>query len=175
MAGQQLPNPTRYVTENDEDGKSFFSKTIPESVPMTIDLGGGTPARLMYTAEQAPAQLTNNTDIAAYETSLKQSPALIRPGGGPNVWFVDTAPEAESPMHRTLSLDFVIQLVGELELTMSNGEKRSIKPGDVTVQRSTMHKWRNPSKTQWSRMVAVATESQPVITKNAGTLEQEFH
>ncbi|KAB8356314.1 hypothetical protein FH972_023898 [Carpinus fangiana] len=63
---------------------------------------------------------------------------------------------------------------GTIELTLSNGEQRIIKPGDITIQRSTLHKWRNPSTTEWSRMIVVMTECQPVVTKNGGALGVSF-
>ncbi|KAG2413153.1 hypothetical protein HFD88_002342 [Aspergillus terreus] len=172
MTGNTLPNPKRYITDNDENGDSFFSETVNETLPVVNDLGG-TLMRLGYTTDRPPVVLTNGTDVGRYATSLNKLPPLVTPGGGANVWFVDTPPDSESPLHRTVSLDFVIQVVGEIELTLSSGETRIIKPGDLTVQRSTLHKWRNPSKTQWSRMVGVMSQCQPVVTKN-GTLGTEF-
>jgi hypothetical protein len=172
MAENALPNPKRYITENDEEGNSFFSDTLSESLPVLNDLGGAL-VRLGYTTDRPPVVLINGTDIKLYETSLNGVPPLVTQGGGANVWYIDTPPDSESPMHRTVSLDFVIQIAGEIELTLSSGETRIIKPGDLTIQRSTLHKWRNPSKTQWSRMVGVMSECQPVVTKN-GTLGEEF-
>ena len=173
MTSQPPANPNRYITDNDEDGKSFFSTTIPESLPVTGDLGGALQ-RLGYTTEQAPMTLTDATDLKAYETSLTEPPPLVRQGGAANVWYIDTPPSGESPMHRTASLDIVIQISGEIELTMSNGETRLVKPGDMTVQRSTLHKWRNPSETQWSRFVGILMECQPVVTENEGALGTYF-
>jgi quercetin dioxygenase-like cupin family protein len=46
-------------------------------------------------------------------------------------------------------------LEGELELTLDGGEKRVIKMGDVVVQRAVMHKWKNLSRTEGARYVAV--------------------
>lgn len=172
MADQPLPNPNRYITDNDDDGQSFFAKAVPESLPVVNDLGGAL-MRLGYTTGRPPVELTNDTDLNVYQTSLKVLPPLVTQGGGANVWYIDTPPDSESPMHRTVSLDFVIQVAGEIELTLASGEQRIIKPGDMTIQRSTLHKWRNPSKTKWSRMVGVMAECQPVVTKN-GVLGPEF-
>ncbi|KAE8162159.1 hypothetical protein BDV40DRAFT_265731 [Aspergillus tamarii] len=174
MAENTLPNPKRYITDNDDEGNSFFSKTINESLPVVNDLGGAL-VRLGYTTNRPPVVLTNGTDLQRYETStLHEPPPLVTQGGGANVWYIDTPPGSESPLHRTVSLDFVIQVAGEIELTLSSGETRIIKPGDMTIQRSTLHKWRNPSKTQWSRMVGVMSECQPVVTRNGTTLSAEF-
>jgi quercetin dioxygenase-like cupin family protein len=89
-------------------------------------------------------------------------PTLVPSSESTAVWYIDMPPESASPMHRTVSLDVVIQIVGEVELTLESGETRIIKPGDVTVQRSTMHMWRNPSATEWTRMIGIMVECKPV-------------
>nr|POE75563.1 hypothetical protein CFP56_53675 [Quercus suber] len=173
MALPPLPDPKRYITDNDENGVSFFSKTTAEAVPTAWDLAGA-QMRLAYTAARAPLELSGATDLASYQKNLQDLPPLIPVGGGTNVWYIDTPPGAESPMHRTVTLNFVIQIAGEIELIMANGETRLVKPGDMTVQRSSAHMWRNPSQTQWSRMVGVMAECQPVVTKSGQTLGPDF-
>lgn len=160
MANNRLPNPNRYITDNDIDGNSFFSTDFPASVEVGSDLGGGLQ-RLGYQTEQSPVSLSNKKDIERYKTALQTQVPLVKLGGGANVWYNDIPPDAESPMHRTVSLDIIILLMGEVELTLSKDETRTIKPGDMVIQRSTLHKWRNPSKTQWARMVGIVSECQP--------------
>ena len=169
MADQHLPNPGRYIPSNDDDANSFLSKNLPESLEVVKDLGGA-EMRLGYTITQSPTRLTNDADLSIYRSSLKELPPLVRPGGSgaTNVWYIDTPPDSESPMHRTVSLDFVIQISGEIELTLASAEQRTIRAGDITIQRCTLHKWRNPSKTQWSRMVGIMAECESVSTKNKG-------
>lgn len=58
-------------------------------------------------------------------------------------------------MHRTQSLDYGIVLEGEIELVLDSGDTQLMGRGDVAVQRATMHAWRNPSKTEWARMIFV--------------------
>jgi quercetin dioxygenase-like cupin family protein len=65
-------------------------------------------------------------------------------------------------MHRTVSLDYGCVLEGEVELLLDSGEKRTMKRGDVAIQRGTMHQWINHSKTQWTRMLFVLQESKPL-------------
>jgi len=65
-------------------------------------------------------------------------------------------------MHRTVSLDYGVVLIGEVELVLDSGEVRLMKPGDICVQRGTMHAWRNTSKTEWARMLYVLQPSLPV-------------
>ncbi|EHY52107.1 hypothetical protein HRR83_003329 [Exophiala dermatitidis] len=170
-----LPDPSRHITDNDAQGKSFFSKALPTALPVVRDLGGGTLTRLGYIAPKAPATLTDQADLKAYQASFNKDnlPPLVPPGGGAVVWYIDTPPGACSPMHRTVSLDIVVQIAGEIELTLDSGETRLMKAGDLTIQRSTMHKWRNPSETQWSRMLAVMAECEPVVV-GGKMLGEEF-
>lgn len=71
-------------------------------------------------------------------------------------------PEALSPMHRTVSLDYGIVLMGDIELVLDSGETKQMKVGDVCIQRGTNHAWRNTSKTNWARMMYVLQPSLPV-------------
>ena len=66
-------------------------------------------------------------------------------------------------MHRTQSLDYGIVVSGEVEMALDGGEKRVMRPGDVAVQRGTMHSWRNVSETEWVRMVFVMMQSEEIV------------
>jgi len=156
-----LPDPQRHITDNDEEAKSFFSKAIPTALPVINKLGTA-HQRLGYLVPPGPATLTNQADLKMYAASLESLPPLVPPGGVAAVWYIDTPPGVESPMHRTVSLDIVIQCEGEVELTLESGEKRIMKPGDLTIQRSTLHAWRNTSSEKWSRMVGIVVACQPV-------------
>ena len=174
MANNRLPNPNRYIIENDADGNSFFSTDLSASVEVGGDRGGSLQ-RLGYQMEQSPVSLSSNNDLERYKVALQTQASLVTPGGGANVWYNDIPPNTESsPMHRTVSLDIVIVLMGDVELTLSNDETRTIKPGDVVIQRSTLHKWRNPSKTQWARMLAIVSECQPYVTEKGEVLGPYF-
>lgn len=54
--------------------------------------------------------------------------------------MIDFAPGVESPMHRAMSLDYGTVIQGEFEVELDSGEKRTMRPGDVLVQRATAHK-----------------------------------
>ncbi|KAI8945158.1 cupin domain protein [Xylaria longipes] len=161
-----LPNPTRVITTtNLENGVSSFDNSFDESLGPVQNLGG-TLFRLAYVSDQAP-QILNGSDLDVYGGHLKGVPPLVPPGGGANVWYVDIPPGGESPLHRTVSLDFIVIAEGEVQLTLDSGE-RKLKPGDMIIQRGTMHKWTNLSKEKWARMIGIMAESQP-ITLNNGT------
>ncbi|KAI9714704.1 MAG: hypothetical protein M1828_001133 [Chrysothrix sp. TS-e1954] len=173
-----LPSPKRYITANDDHGESYFSHAEPTELAVGQDMGGA-KLRLAYTSDRPKVVLTNDHDLQQYQTALKALPAaamaaLVRPGGGTNVWVIETPPGTKSPLHRTVSLDIVIQVQGQIKLTMSNGDSRLINPGDITVQRSTLHEWSNPSTTEWSRFIGIMIETEPVVTKETGKLDADF-
>ena len=57
-------------------------------------------------------------------------------------------------MHRTETIDFAVITHGQLTLYLENGEKQVCRPGDVIVQRSTIHAWHNETD-EWTRMYFV--------------------
>jgi quercetin dioxygenase-like cupin family protein len=63
-------------------------------------------------------------------------------------------PRVESAMHRTMTLDTLVFVEGEVEITLDSGETRTLKAGDSLVQRATMHKWKNITPNNgWARWV----------------------
>ena len=57
----------------------------------------------------------------------------------------DGAPETVNIMHRTLSVDYGVVLEGEIDLVLDDGERTTMRRGDVVVQRGTVHLWNNRS------------------------------
>ena len=156
MASNTLPDPQRFITANDEKGQSYLSRAEPVSLPAGGDLGGA-KMRLAYASGPHPsdALLQDGHDLQLYQAALAGNAPLVRSDGGSNMWVIDTPPASQSPMHRTASLDYVIQISGTIELSMSNGETRTLYPGDIAIQRGTLHAWSNPSSTEWSRLVGI--------------------
>ena len=72
-------------------------------------------------------------------------PELEPAPGGSSFHFVTLPPTprgAKLGWHRTMTLDYNILLGGELVLMVDEGET-TLHPGDVVIQRNTMHAWRN--------------------------------
>lgn len=130
--------------------------------------------RLGYTTDKPPVALTQRHRPQAVR-DIAQQPAPSSSAGHSGrrcqCLVHRYASRLGEPLHRTVSLDFAIQVAGEIELTLSSGERCIIKSGDLAVQRLTLHKWRNPSKMQWSRMVGAMAECQPVVTRNGILLD----
>ncbi len=114
-----------------------------------------------YTTSEFPVSLNKDADIAKHEERLKGGMGIVNPKGTV-LRYVDFAPGFESMMHRTRSLDYGIVLEGSIELILDSGEKQLLQRGDCCIQRGTNHAWKNPSETEWTRVVYILQDSQAV-------------
>ncbi|KAL5340408.1 hypothetical protein BJX70DRAFT_396917 [Aspergillus crustosus] len=160
---KDLPVLSRHITTHRGDGKAIFSTSVPAPLPVT-HIPDGADFSLAYTTSTIPASFTNDTDIPTYASYLE-------PGNAPGLSIstgsvcriVDMTPNALSPMHRTVSLDYGVVLEGTVELVLDSGEIRVMNRGDVAVQRGTMHAWRNVSgEGRWARMLFVLLPAEGV-------------
>lgn len=121
-----------------------------------------------------PVDLNNDADLTyhdaktGYNASDPSGPKAasdlgLAVKGGTVCRMVDFAPAYVCMMHRTQSLDFGIVVEGEVDLVLDDGSATRMGRGDIAVQRATMHSWRNPSETDWARMVFVLQDTKPVI------------
>jgi quercetin dioxygenase-like cupin family protein len=155
-----LPAPKRLITTHDEDGKAIFHTSDLEEVKLKY----ASPAAMYvhYTTHEFPVQFAGEKDLTSFLNP--SGPETISNKNGTVVRMVDLEPDAQSPMHRTQSLDYGVVLEGEVELVLEDwdGPVRLMRRGDVSVQRGTMHAWRNASKDNWVRMLYVLVTSEPL-------------
>jgi quercetin dioxygenase-like cupin family protein len=173
-----LPKIHRYITGHNDAGKAIFSDAINEGKSSAqrklenriltataeskmIANEDGLAFALSYTTKGFPVDMDNGKDLEVYSQYLKSPPGLVV-SGGTVLRHVDIPPETFCKMHRTVSLDYGCVLEGEVELLLDSDEKRTMKRGDVAIQRGTMHQWINHSKTEWARMLFVLQESKPL-------------
>ncbi|ETS79102.1 hypothetical protein PFICI_08955 [Pestalotiopsis fici W106-1] len=168
------PPPRRIVTingsasANDNSGSWEPAVTIvEEEIPRVSLLQDQAAKYPIFTHMQVPVDANE-----PWKSPEAQADAI--PHQGVNVQFLDLAPGARVPLHRTISVDYMIFLSGEVILGVpdkaydaSKGEAPLIRritcrPGDVVVQRGTLHYWENPSQTIWARYVGVGVRSQPL-------------
>lgn len=118
---------------------------------------------LGYITNSFPVPLTGDRDLDAFKDAYatKEQSGLVK-HGGTILRYCDLPPESKSPMHRTVSLDYGILISGELECLLDSGEVRTIRPGDLIVQRGTMHQWFNRKK-EWARIVFILFHAEPVV------------
>ncbi|KAJ2976921.1 hypothetical protein NUW58_g7968 [Xylaria curta] len=88
---------------------------------------------------ETPIECNGNADM---RFARENEPPLYYPNGSV-VRMIDFAPGIESPLHRTVSVDYGVVLEGVFQLTLDSGESRIMRPSDVSIQRATAHKWKN--------------------------------
>jgi quercetin dioxygenase-like cupin family protein len=154
----QLPI-RRVVTGHDKQGTAVFA--FDDTYETVIIPSGDAAMATIWTTATVPADLNDDTDGRKRDagTTLK---------GGSVIRVVDMLPGASSPMHRTNSIDYGIIMSGTIELELDNKEFKTLRPGNIIVQRGTIHKWRNPDAETICRIVFVLTEARPFqLNENA--------
>ena len=63
--------------------------------------------------------------------------------GGTVFRIVRYGPGVTPRNHRTDSIDYAVVISGEIEMELDDGVVAKLKPGDVLVQRGTIHNWVN--------------------------------
>ncbi|KIW11198.1 hypothetical protein PV08_10498 [Exophiala spinifera] len=139
----------RVVTGHSPEGKAIFEA---DEILLSLNLLTGKPISgsiagiaNIYKTENWPAAL-NVPFVDYYNKPLgltDESGVICRVIHFPPV--KDPAEDKLNILHRTQSLDFGVVLQGEIQLELDDGEKRSLKRGDVVVQRGTIHDWKNVS------------------------------
>jgi quercetin dioxygenase-like cupin family protein len=129
--------PRRIVTGHDASGRSVVLSDAP--TPKTLDIGTAAFHEI-WISDQVPVP------IAASEPEPTDRPVRTPPPpAGVTVRFTEMAPGAESPLHRTESVDVGVVLEGETWLLLDDGSETRLGPGDAVVQRGTNHAWANRS------------------------------
>lgn len=159
-ASTPLRDPTTFITgHNTQDATAVYHSVVPASWQPIKDTNF---FNVSFTTSDFPVSMDDDKDIKTHEEVMSSGKlGLVRPNGTV-CRTVDFAPDGEAVMHRTKSLDYGIVVEGEIELHLDSGEVKTLKRGDIAVQRGTMHAWKNAHKTQWARMVFVLQDSQPV-------------
>ena len=122
--------PRRIVTGHDASGKSVVLSDAPPRRRWTSE-----PPR----STRSGSPLDAGT-IAATEPEPTARPVRTPPpANGVTVRFTTMAPGAESPMHRTETVDVGVVLEGETWLLLDDGSETRVGVGDAVVQRATNH------------------------------------
>ncbi|KAK5119284.1 hypothetical protein LTR85_007640 [Meristemomyces frigidus] len=158
-----LPGPTAYLTGHDEkSGKAIVHTKRPLNWHKYDDdkLGMG----VAYTT-QFPPDLNDDADVKSHDEKMEASGGKLGlvSGGGTVLRYVDFAPNYTCMMHRTQSVDYGIVLEGHIVSVLDSGEEQLMGRGDVMVQRATMHAWKNPSDTEWARMIFCLQDCKPLF------------
>jgi quercetin dioxygenase-like cupin family protein len=157
--------PRRIVTGHSASGESVVLSDGPN--PKTLDIGTAAFHELWIT-DAMPAP------IAAEEPEPTDRPVRTPPpANGVTVRFTEMAPGAESPMHRTETVDVGVVIEGETWLLLDDGSETRVGVGDAVVQRGTNHAWANRSD-QPVRMMFVMIDGTITEELRATTGELSF-
>jgi quercetin dioxygenase-like cupin family protein len=144
-----------HITTHDSNGKAIFTSKLRAQRKLPIPIGD---ISIISSTHRFPLNLSSEADIDQHEQD-RNSPFFpgtrrICPDGGTATCIMSMKPGVDSEMHRTMTLDTLVIIEGELEITLDSGEIRVLKPGDSLVQRATMHKWKNVTPNNgWARWV----------------------
>ncbi|HZT88746.1 MAG TPA: cupin domain-containing protein [Stellaceae bacterium] len=131
----------RIVTGHDANGKAI----VASDERLT---GVASPARPhisrceIWSTDSMPVD-NSEAAAAAQRAGFVKRYNYVGNGQGTVVRITEFAPGAPKFMHRTETLDYAILLSGECDLELDDGKTVHMTPGDIVVQRGTMHAWVN--------------------------------
>ena len=148
----------RIVTGHDAKGRAVVTAdALLQGAPVP---SGSSVLTLLWTTATAPVDNDDATD------GRDRDVGLTLPGGSV-LRIVEMLPNTRSPMHRTNSLDYGIVLSGSVELELDGGALTPVEPGDIVIQRGTIHAWRNPSADTPARIAFVLLDATPATVDGA--------
>jgi quercetin dioxygenase-like cupin family protein len=131
----------RIVTGHDANGKAIIE--TDERMTGTSRPGRAGIARCeIWSTDRMPVDNSDVAAVAQREGFVKRY-NYVGSSQGTVVRITEFAPGSPKFMHRTETVDYAILLSGECDLEMDDGVTVHLKPGDVVVQRGTMHAWVN--------------------------------
>jgi quercetin dioxygenase-like cupin family protein len=143
MSTQPLPPIRRLVTGHDNKGKAIVWRDNTISASQAEH--GPFLTRLWSSAE-LPPDVNTSEDLGLVDTGLANKGTICR--------VVDFPPKSIGMVHRSITLDYIYVLEGEVILTLDDGSKTKVRKGEMVVQQGTMHGWDNETS-EWSRLLCI--------------------
>ena len=153
----------RVVTGIDEHGRHVF--TDDGAAPNTIVTNTVAVSEVLWVNGAMPS-IHDSPDNLDSGFSLEPPPGgasarIIRMPGIPagadpdSTWLRVAGDDEHIPgMHATDTLDLMIVLEGSVVMGLEDGE-RIVGPGEVVIQRGTLHRWRPADEHGWTYFVAM--------------------
>lgn len=124
----------RIVTGLDENGKS--TAWIDGEAANATSRRPGHDSRLIWVTDRSPAPYLGDEDAGAREVGRPP------PETGSIFRVIEIGPGCTAEMHKTKTVDYVVVISGEMDMELETG-RLPLRPGDVIVQRGTLHNWIN--------------------------------
>jgi len=131
----------RIVTGHDADGKAVVI-TDERLTAVSRRIGANITGCEIWSTDRMPVDNSAAADAAQRAGFIKRY-NYVGTGQGTTIRVTEWAPGHARFTHRTETVDYAILLSGEIDLELDNGETVHLKPGDVVVQRGTIHTWIN--------------------------------
>jgi quercetin dioxygenase-like cupin family protein len=134
----------RVVTGHDENGDAVVVSDERLTAVSRV-LGAGISGCEMWSTNRMPIDNSAGADAAqrAGFVSHYIHANYVGTGAGTTFRITEFAPGHARFTHRTETADYVVVLSGMIDLELDNDEVIHLKPGDVVVQRGTVHTWVN--------------------------------
>lgn len=131
----------RIVTGHDGNGKAVVASD-ERLTAVSRRIGANITGCEMWSTDRMPVD--NSTAAgAAQRAGFVKRYNYVGSGQGTAFRITEWAPGHARFTHRTETVDYAILLSGEIDMELDNGETVHLKPGDVVVQRGTVHTWIN--------------------------------
>ncbi len=114
----------------------------------------------LWSTDQMPVDNSPAAD-AAQRAGLVKHGNYVGTGGGTTFRIDEIAPGAARFTHRTETVDYCIQLSGEVDCELEGGAVVHLKAGDVFINRGGLHTWVNKGSVP-SVGAAVMVDAKPV-------------
>ena len=131
----------RIVTGHDADGKAIVASD-ERLTAVSRRSGAHVTGCEIWSSDRMPVD-NSEAAGAAQRAGFVKRYNYVRTGQGTTFRITEWAPGHARFAHRTETVDYAILLSGEIDLELENGVVVHLKPGDIVVQRGTMHTWVN--------------------------------
>ncbi|KAL4960227.1 cupin domain-containing protein [Aspergillus stella-maris] len=151
---QPLPPIRRIVTGHNNETKATIQL---DSQNNARQAGHGPYITRLWASNEVPADLnvTATSDMGLLETGLSNNGSICR--------IVDFPPKSKGMVHRSMTLDYIYVVEGEVVLTLDDESRTVVGKGEVVVQRATMHGWDNEADS-WARLLCILIAAEkPVV------------
>lgn len=138
----------RVVTAHDDKAEAVVA--IDDSIHGKPTAHGPIISLLWSTAE-IPPDVSHSKDNGLVNTGLSNNGTIIR--------VVDFPPRSTGMTHRSITLDYIYVIKGEIVLTLDDGSRTPVKQDGVVIQQATMHGWDNETD-EWTRLLCILIHSQ---------------
>jgi hypothetical protein len=131
----------RIVTTNTKEGKAMVASD-ERLTAVSRGLGEGIDGCEIWSTDAMPVD-NSARDEHRQRAGVVRTNNYVGSGGGSAFRITQFAPGHALFPHRTQTIDYAILLTGQLDLELDDEAAVRLVPGDVVVQRGTIHCWIN--------------------------------